>query len=240
MIPINTQPIQKAVAFDDGSELQVHSVFYTIQGEGPFSGCPAVFVRLHGCNLQCPLCDTDYTSENIHWDVAMLAEHVFTQFPIEFGMGNALCVITGGEPFRQNLTPFVIELFKFGINVQVETNGTLPPSPNLPSNVAVVCSPKAGKVNPKLHPYISAYKYVIKAGFPGTRIDDGLPIEALDHTSSPYVARPHAGYDGPIYVQPCDEQDPVKNKANLLECIKSSQKFSYIIQVQLHKILGVL
>jgi organic radical activating enzyme len=194
-------------------------------------------VRLNGCNLQCPLCDTEYTAENIHWDAAMLADHVFAQFSIDFNLDNMLCVITGGEPFRQNLTPFVHFLFKHGIHVQVETNGTLPPSPDLPSNVTVVCSPKAGKVNPNLHPYISAYKYVVKAG--SIRAEDGLPIRALDHTSKPYVARPHEDYDGPIYVQPCDEQDVAKNQANLLECIKSSQQFGYVIQMQLHKLLGV-
>src|SRR3954467_9071958 len=49
----------------DGNSLSIHSIFYTLQGEGPYSGCPAVFMRLAGCNLQCPGCDTDYTSGQI-------------------------------------------------------------------------------------------------------------------------------------------------------------------------------
>lgn len=236
MIPINTQPIQKAIK-SDGKTLQVHSVFYTIQGEAIFAGCPAVFVRLNGCNLACPRCDTEYTSQSIEWNAKNLARAVEEQFPEDFNPDNMLCVITGGEPFRQNITPFIKELFALGINVQIETNGTLPPSPGLPSNVTVVCSPKTGKVNAQLWPYISAYKYVVKAD--SIREQDGLPIMALDHTSSPYVARPHTGFNGQIYVQPCDEQTLDKNNANLLECIKSSQRFGYIIQMQLHKLLNL-
>ena len=50
---INIQPIEKRELSTDGS-VQVHSIFYTLQGEGPFAGQPAVFVRLAGFNLQCP------------------------------------------------------------------------------------------------------------------------------------------------------------------------------------------
>ena len=55
---INKQPIEKREPSYEGT-LQVHSIFKTIQGEGPFCGTPCVFVRLAGCNLQCPACDTD-------------------------------------------------------------------------------------------------------------------------------------------------------------------------------------
>ena len=51
----NAQPAEKPDRREDGS-LEVHSVFLTIQGEGPFAGRPAVFVRLAGCVLHCPQC----------------------------------------------------------------------------------------------------------------------------------------------------------------------------------------
>ena len=51
----NTQEPEK---IDRDRHLDVHSIFHTIQGEGPYCGHPAVFIRLAGCNLQCPGCDT--------------------------------------------------------------------------------------------------------------------------------------------------------------------------------------
>jgi len=40
--------------------LQLAEIFYSVQGEGTWTGTPAVFVRLAGCNLACDFCDTDY------------------------------------------------------------------------------------------------------------------------------------------------------------------------------------
>ena len=56
-----TNPSRKQV-LDDGQELWVQEVFYTLQGEGPFSGQPALFIRLAGCNLRCFWCDTEFES----------------------------------------------------------------------------------------------------------------------------------------------------------------------------------
>lgn len=165
----NTQIPLKPINQTDGWMLFVHSVFYTIQGEGPFAGCPAVFVRLGGCNLQCPGCDTEYT-DGAKWHTAseiisMLHDSV------------QLVVITGGEPFRQNISMFANSLIAVGVKVQVETNGTLPPSPGLHDAVAIVCSPKSGKVNKLLLPRIDAWKYVARAQ--DLACDDGLPVMRL-------------------------------------------------------------
>lgn len=231
---INIQPIEKR-AVHDGTFLEVHSIFYTIQGEGPFAGSPAVFVRLAGCNLRCPSCDTDYTEGRQILridDIFYRVENAHNK-----AMTNKLVVITGGEPFRQNIGKLVEHLECAGYTVQIETNGTMPPPANFSESVFVVCSPKAGKVNKGLLPFISAYKYVMTAG--SVDPDDGLPILALDHTAVPCVARPHDGFKGPVYLQPADMQHGARNAVNKIAAVQSCLKFGYIFQLQIHKIIGV-
>ncbi|WP_341758328.1 radical SAM protein [Candidatus Tisiphia endosymbiont of Ditula angustiorana] len=56
---------KRPAIFNDGTSLEIKSIFKTIQGEGPFVGMPAVFIRLGGCNLACNFCDTDFEDFNI-------------------------------------------------------------------------------------------------------------------------------------------------------------------------------
>lgn len=219
--------------------LEVHSIFYTIQGEGIYCGYPAVFVRLNGCNLQCPLCDTDYTSNVIEMTPFDVVKQCIKLHKSQNSAHKKLVVITGGEPFRQAnaLGHLCVLLEDSGFIVQIETNGTMPPPANLPKTVVIMCSPKTSKLNPKLEKIINAYKYVIKSN--DFNLLDGLPITALDHKASPYIARPPKDFKGNIYVQPLDEQDEIKNKLHLKTAIDVCQKFNYILQIQVHKLIGV-
>lgn len=248
MIPINTQRPTKSDRRADGAVL-VHSCFYTIQGEGPHVGRPAVFLRLAGCNLQCPGCDTEYSTGPLVDLGSMRADQVCKLVLATLGDYNnrvfaPLVVITGGEPFRQNIIPLIKSLRACHFEVQVESNGTLSPF-GVPTTYyqqpkfEVVVSPKAGKVHPDLYPFIIAYKYVLDAEHIS---DDGLPSSVLGLPAAP--ARPHDGYSGPIYVQPADEQETahgmhIKNELNQRAAIKSAMKFGYILAVQVHKIIGL-
>lgn len=228
----NQQPIEK-YRDSNGISLDVQSIFWTIQGEGMFAGHPAVFVRLAGCNLQCPGCDTDYTSKRKMMTMPDVVDQVFYYNKLD---KPCLVVITGGEPFRQNITPLVTKLLKCGYQVQIETNGTLAPSPDFPTKAVIICSPKAGKINAKLLPEINAFKYVMNAN--SQNLADGLPILALGHTAVPQLARPP--FDGrPIYLQPMDSQDVVENKANTDAVVTSCMEHGYIVQLQIHKIIEV-
>lgn len=223
----------------------VHSIFPTLQGEGPYAGKPAIFIRLTGCNLQCPKCDTDYTSEALeltHDEIVTTIHNTIDKQPGMEGT-SGLFVITGGEPLRQQgLLKLVKHLYwEFPLcEVQVETNGTLA-MPTLTNELQampkIVCSPKTGSVNPKLWPHITAYKYVLHAG----QVDpnDGLPTTALEHSAKPRVARPHPGFDGPVYLQPIDEQDPELNNWHMKSAMRSCFKYGYMLCLQLHKFLGL-
>lgn len=226
----NPQIPVKSIAHHSGQMLLVHSIFYTIQGEGPFAGCPAIFVRLGGCNLQCPGCDTEYTQGAEWLHIGELIEK------IELASQDCkLIVITGGEPFRQNLNIFTRTAVAMGWSIQIETNGTLPPPTDWSAfGITIVCSPKTGKVNKQLLPMIDAWKYVGRAA---DLMEDGLPVSALGHSASPHLARPigHA----PVYLQPMDEQDPIKNQANTQAVVESCMRHGYRLCLQLHKIIEV-
>jgi 7-carboxy-7-deazaguanine synthase len=238
---MNNQAIEKQ---DLQSEtLQVNSIFYTIQGEGPFAGRAAIFIRLAGCNLQCPLCDTEYTERKgmtvgqVEDAIADILTHKTNQDRTLGDKPNTrfLVVITGGEPFRQSLEKLVGMLLSIGAQVQIETNGTLYQS--LPyDRITVICSPKTGALNKALLPHISAFKYVLQAG---DIADDGLPIHALGHPNSGMVYRPTKDDIRPIYVQPADEHKLIKNSANQHMTVKSAMRNNYIFCLQVHKQIGV-
>lgn len=241
---MNSQPIEKPIRLpkdpsthtkiSTGTILDVVNVFTTLQGEGVFSGMRAVFIRLAGCNLQCPLCDTDYTTnrqQRHYMDVVGEVMHR-TNHNTDY-----LVVITGGEPFRQNLTLLTNSLILEGYQVQVETNGTLPPSPDLNIGVTIICSPKTGKVNKELAKRIDAYKYVLQAG--SINPANGLPLTALGHSASPHTYVPPNIEQEEVFVQPADEQNKKANKANRDAVVKSAMEFGYVAQLQIHKYLGV-
>ena len=231
---MNQQRIEKMVYTSDGS-LDVHSIFTTIQGEGPHAGRSAVFIRLAGCNLQCSLCDTDYTTGRRMMKVEDIVLEVYKR------SSSGLIVITGGEPFRQVLRPLISGLQVAGnYIIQIETNGTLCER-DLPFGTELVISPKAGKLAQAIYDQpkaVSAFKYVLKAD--DIVESDGLPRRALDHPASPMVARPPEWVSNrKVYVQPADEQDPVANRRNLEACIAAVHKFGYTLSIQQHKIIGL-
>lgn len=229
--PLNTQPAEKKTNREDGV-LDVQDVWYTLQGEGPFMGMPAVFIRLAGCDLQCPACDTDYTSKRARMTPAEVVAAVGSLALDE----DTLVVITGGEPFRQNFGPLVRGLVWEGhSHIQVETNGTLFQEnvPMLP--ITIVCSPKTVSVNEKLRSHIKHLKYVVEAGKVAS---DGLPLSVLGNGCM--VARPWSGFTGTVWVQgmedPSDYRSTYLNQQAAVDsCLKHGYRFSY----QIHKAVGV-
>ena len=67
----------------------INDFFYSLQGEGRWSGRPAVFIRFSGCNLRCPFCDTDY-SMSFRIKLKKLVDNVSLY-------NTEMVVLTGGE-----------------------------------------------------------------------------------------------------------------------------------------------
>lgn len=153
--------------------LRVTKIFYTIQGEGPYAGHPAVFVRLAGCNrgqkegMGCEFCDTSFELEN---SMSMTVEQVvkavrecapektieddrFSSVKV-LAYPYSLVVITGGEPMLQPMLPHLCRALQEaggGLTVQIESNGDNIQRPfidgpyPLRSTVKLVVSPKVTK-----------------------------------------------------------------------------------------------
>ncbi|MBM4361529.1 MAG: 7-carboxy-7-deazaguanine synthase QueE [Deltaproteobacteria bacterium] len=118
--------------------LRVSEIFTSFQGEGPSAGAPATFLRLAVCNLRCSYCDTrytwDFTAYSYRDEVRRLpAEEVLRLLLAETP---ARLVVTGGEPLLQQraLAP-VLAALPPDLPVEVETNGTLAPLPELAARV---------------------------------------------------------------------------------------------------------
>lgn len=233
MFGTNKQYKQQKQNEYDGS-IKIKEIFFTIQGEGPFSGIPAVFVRFGNCHLRCNFCDTDFES-----DLKSLIIKTIIQKINE--VKNRACkfvVITGGEPFIQyGLIDLVKKLLELDFSVQIETAGNLWLDLPQHKKLSIVVSPKTSRIHPRLEldKSLIAYKFVISKS--NISNFDGL-TEYTPTKTKQLLARPQRT-DLPIYIQPCDEYDLQKNKTNL-ECVKQlALKYNYRASIQLHKLLKI-
>ncbi len=133
----------------------VKEMYYTLQGEGAQSGRPAVFVRFSGCNLWsgreadrhtaiCKFCDTDFWGTDGtgggRYTSGQLVEAILSIWPDHSEM-KPYVVCTGGEPMLQVDDELIDAMHARGIEIAVETNGTL----DVPETIDWICmSPKAG------------------------------------------------------------------------------------------------
>lgn len=100
---------------------KVNEIFYSLQGEGFWTGTPMVFVRFSGCNLKCPWCDTSHEDGE-----EMTADEIADAVNrINTGGTTRIC-LTGGEPLLQVDAPLLDALHARNYLIHVETNGTLP------------------------------------------------------------------------------------------------------------------
>jgi organic radical activating enzyme len=188
---------------DAGDKLFVTSIFYTLQGEGPYRGEPAVFVRLAKCNLACSFCDTyfdggdwltfeeistridDVIGDYFEADVPIWATPVAT---MDYVMPRKMVlVVTGGEPMLQkNLGPFLEYIRHEFQHTQIESNGTV--MQDIPESTTLVVSPKCLEKNGKPVKYLQPNQDVMKRA-------DCLKFVMNADPDSPYSSIPDWAVD---------------------------------------------
>lgn len=197
---------------------RVNEIFYSLQGEGQHAGTAAVFIRLSGCNLKCPFCDTDFrtykemTAQEIVDEVNKLSER-------------AMVVITGGEPSIQldyNLLYHLRHRGTYIHYIAVETNGTH----KLPDDIDwITLSPKSQwQKTPIVVKAVSEIKVVMDED---TQAVDLLRMQEAYH-------------DAIYFVQPCDTGDKERNEKINKRCvdfIKANPQWKLSLQQQ--KILNI-
>lgn len=229
----------------DPNKLAVQEVFYTLQGEGPQSGRPAVFIRLAGCNLACFFCDTEFES-NIN--AIHSAEEVVTRVTeaARHPWQRELVVLTGGEPLRQNCFALLRLLQKAGVElVQIETAGTLWQDWLQyfidTGFVQLVCSPKTPKVHPKIAENCEHWKYIV--AYNNADSDDGLPCfgmqpNTLGTKQKVFRAGDRHKSSTTIWVSPLD-MGPEQCKRNQNFAAELCLRYGYRLSLQTHKLVGL-
>jgi organic radical activating enzyme len=189
--------------------LQLAEIFYSIQGEGAFSGTPAVFVRLAGCNLSCDFCDTDYSLK------FFAAVDDVVRRVREIGGNCPMVILTGGEPLAQRETLALIDaLRRDGRRVHIESNGTI--YTDLPPDVWLCVSPKE-RVDPRMAGRANEVKLIV---------DERVPEEWLELFS-----------DKPLLLLQPEGNKP-KNVALALDYAKAHPE-RFRLSLQTHKLIGV-
>ena len=100
--------------------MKINEIFYSIQGEGKWSGLPNIFIRATGCNLRCSFCDTTYAyDDGKEMKIDEIIKEI-SKYPCKY-----VCV-TGGEPLFQNDMPKLLDsILKRNYCICLETNGSI-------------------------------------------------------------------------------------------------------------------
>lgn len=198
--------------------LQVNDLFWTLQGEGHFSGRRALFVRLPYCNYDCPWCDTEYNSYT-PW-----SEEDFIQFANQ--ETSRFAVITGGEPLLHKDLPRILTILKKNnFYIACETNGSFPAPEQIDF---ITTSPKSYTKNnfepyyihPELLKTTSEWKYVV---------DQNFDFQVL---------KKHEPYQKGVYYSLSPEFNQMQqNTKRIIEFIKQNPKWQ--LNLQTHKWINI-
>ncbi len=207
-------------------------VFLSLQGESTDTGLPCIFIRLYGCPIGCSYCDQPQTEEDKHKTTVggLIAK-------VKKYKGVKRVCVTGGEPliYKTEIMPLVYELQQLGYKVSIETSGCLP--------IEEVW-------------YKRSYKYIMDIKCPSSGVVEKNIYENLiklqSHDEVVFVIADRKDYNfmkGVLKKYPTSAKvllSPMFNKdgknvigAELVKWVLKD-RLDCRIQIQLHKILGIL
>jgi organic radical activating enzyme len=221
--------------------VKIAEIFRSTQGEGRNAGCAAVFVRLSGCNLKCPFCDTDHSGKEM--DESAVAHEVME---LRKDADIDLVIFTGGEPSLQlkSMETIIKKMYGDGYigTFAVESNGTCKPGEFRAIGVDfVTISPKCLWVsNPaaaeKFDSWADASE--IKCLFDTTKNPQELR-KFLDDVASSVAS---SGSDAHLYLQPItDHKDDAMTQKNIRAVLHyiTHEDSRWAISMQLQNIWNV-
>ncbi|MDE6345593.1 MAG: 7-carboxy-7-deazaguanine synthase QueE [Muribaculaceae bacterium] len=194
--------------------MKINEIFYSLQGEGYWTGTPAVFIRFSGCNLNCSFCDTEHengrqmTIDNIISEVS--------KYPTQH------IIFTGGEPTLQLNRELIDRLHTLGKYLHMETNGSISLSDGIDKELDwITVSPKDAPVKIQ-------------------RIDElKVVYHGAEQDMTRFESIPTAGPNS-RYLQPCDVKTPETNERIISDAIEYIKRHpQWRLSLQTHKLLGI-
>lgn len=224
---------------DAVDKIFVTSIFgVTLQGEGPYRGEPAMFVRLAKCNLACSFCDTFFDdgdwmtvaeldtkisktiSQHFQGDVPLWADVVYGgpgSDPVK--KRDMVLVLTGGEPMLQkNIVPFLEHMNTQFAKTQIESNGTI--VQNIPRETTLVVSPKCSEKNGRAVKYLEPRPEMLARA-------DCLKFVMSADPDTPYNTVPEWAHrwkqetGKPVFVSPMNVYNDLPQKSKQLRAEKN-------------------
>ncbi len=203
--------------------LPVMEHFYTLQGEGFHQGRAAYFIRLGGCDVGCVWCDVKESwdaDKHPKYEIVNLIAEIRKNIPYSGGgWGEAVVVITGGEPLMHDLGELTKKLHAAGFKIHLETSGAYP----LTGTWDWIClSPKK-----------------FKAPLPGISSKaNELKVIIFNKSDFEWAAKyaTQVSADCKLYLQPewdkADQMTPL-----IIDYIKANPKWE--LSLQIHKYINV-
>lgn len=218
----------------------INEIFQTIQGEGLYTGLPAIFVRLQGCPVGCPWCDTRHTwvvdptckvpsskvlgcSKGLDRWAQMSPSDILDSFQFLSYTARHV-VITGGEPCLYDLCELSTLLLAEGFTVQIETSGTH--EVKVHDKAWVTVSPKLGMKGG----FVVLPQPLERANEIKHPVATERHIEELDDLLHSATLRP----DVQIALQPISQRNRATELA-MKVCIERNWRLS----IQLHKYISI-